>query len=204
MHRLPLYLYLMTIAALFVESSGIYGQLADIELWPEGRDARLYAGLFPVVAHPPCARWGRYWWGGPSSRQRYAKGDDGGCFENALACVRAFGGVLEHPSASSAWDAYGLKKPPRKGCWVPADSLGGFTCCVDQGHYGHRAQKATWLYANVPVLPALIWGKLLNISVDRSNRRAVRTGICQRMSKRERTATPKTFAELLVSIARRV
>ena len=32
--------------------------------------------------------------------------------------------------------------PPRFGGWVNADWLGGWTCCVEQGHYGHRARKA--------------------------------------------------------------
>lgn len=39
-----------------------------------------------------------------------------------------------------------------------ADFGGGWTCCVEQGHYGHRARKATWLYANGVDLPSLIWG----------------------------------------------
>jgi hypothetical protein len=76
----------------------------------EARDARLYAGPWPVVAHPPCERWGRYWHGGPSARVRRVKGDDAGCFASALASVRRYGGVLEHPAASSAWRAFGLNK----------------------------------------------------------------------------------------------
>lgn len=67
--------------------------------------------------------------------------------------------VLEHPAASSAWATFGLLAPPRAGGWVMADWEGGWTCCVDQGHYGHRAQKATWLYANGVELPRLTWGK---------------------------------------------
>jgi hypothetical protein len=39
------------------------------------------------------------------------KGDDGGCFISALEAVRKWGGVLEHPAASSAWKAFGLKEP---------------------------------------------------------------------------------------------
>jgi hypothetical protein len=63
--------------------------------------------------------------------------------------VRAFGGVLEHPEASHAWRRFGLLPPPRNGGWVAAGDMIGWTCCVEQGHYGHRARKATWLYAVV-------------------------------------------------------
>jgi hypothetical protein len=131
------------IAVLFALRDGPYAQVEGIELWDEKRDARLYDGPYPVIAHPPCERWGRYWHGGPSARVRRIKGDDGGCFAAALAAVRRFGGVLEHPAASAAWEAFGLNKPPRVGGWVNADFEGGWTCCVDQGYYGHRAQKAT-------------------------------------------------------------
>ena len=54
------------IAALYVQSNGVYADLAGVDPWYEARDARTYAGPWPVVAHPPCARWGRYWGGGPS------------------------------------------------------------------------------------------------------------------------------------------
>ena len=197
------------VAALFVLPDGPYADITGVDLWAKDRDARTYAGPFKVIAHPPCERWGRYWFGGPSARVRRVKGDDDGCFAAALAAVRRFGGVLEHPAASSAWDAFGLMKPPRAGGWVVADWEGGWTCCVDQGHYGHRAQKATWLYAVGVPLPMLKWGKSSNrVRLDdgfhsrEERRRAIRTGRCQRLSKRQRTETPPEFRDVLLSMAR--
>ena len=102
-----------TIAALYVETDGTYFGLPGIDPWDEKRDARLYAGPWPVVAHPPCQRWGRFWGGYPMQQPRLKLGDDNGCFAAALGSVRAFGGVLEHPEASHAWAAHGLNKPPK-------------------------------------------------------------------------------------------
>jgi hypothetical protein len=90
------------VAALYVATGGCYFGLPDVDPWDERRDARLYAGPHPVVAHPPCARWGNYWFGSPSSSKRFLLGDDEGCFAAALAAVRRFGGVLEHPKDSRA------------------------------------------------------------------------------------------------------
>lgn len=197
----------MTIAALYVMPGGAYFGLPDVDVWDVARDARLYAGPHPVVAHPPCERWGHYWYGGPSAKVRRIKGDDGGCFAAALAAVRRWGGVLEHPAASAAWDAFGLLRPPRAGGWVNADLVGGWTCCVDQGHYGHRAQKATWLYAHGVELPALVWCPApRTVEVDglsaAERRRRIKTGMCQRLSRSQRTATPPEFRDRLLSIAR--
>lgn len=136
----------MKVAALFVEKDGVYSNIEDVDAWDITRDARLYDGPWPVVAHPPCQRWGRYWSGGPSAKVKRTLGDDGGCFWNALESVRKFSGVLEHPEASHAWRTYGLTRPLRGGGWSKADDIGGWTCCVEQGHYGHPARKATWLY----------------------------------------------------------
>lgn len=198
------------IAALYVQRNGCYWNLPDVDPWDEERDARKYAGPWPVVAHPPCERWGRYWSGGPSARVRRLKGDDGGCFAAALDAVRTYGGVLEHPEASHAWAYHGLRAPPRCGGWVPAGDFRGYTCCVEQGHYGHRARKATWLYACAVVLPSLPWGKAPGdfARLDEGfhsieeRKRAIKTGACQRLSKNQRAATPPAFRDLLLSIAR--
>ena len=50
-----------TVAALYVEPQGVYVGVPGVDPWDEKRDARKYAGPHPVVAHPPCQRWGRFW-----------------------------------------------------------------------------------------------------------------------------------------------
>lgn len=198
------------IAALYVQEGGCYFGLPDVDPWDKHRDARLYDGPFAVVAHPPCERWGRYWGGSPRCWPRKKLGDDGGCFAAALASVRKFGGVLEHPEGSHAWRHFHLNTPPRTGAWVMADWDGGWTCCVEQGAYGHKARKATWLYANGVELPSLEWGKAEGdfIRLDdgyhsaEERARAVKTGACQRLSKKQSAATPILFRDLLLSIAR--
>ena len=83
------------VAALFVEADGIYAGMPGVDLWPIERDARKYAGPWPVVAHPPCERWGRFWHGSTRKPHQFALGDDGGCFASALASVRRYGGVRQ-------------------------------------------------------------------------------------------------------------
>jgi hypothetical protein len=143
--------------------AGCYFGLADVEPWDEQRDARRYGGPYPVVSHSPCPRWGRYWRGSPYAVARglndFKKGDDGGCFQHSLESLRKFGGVLEHPADSAAWDHFGLNKPPRSGGWVMADWFGGWTCYVEQGFYGHFSRKPTWLLAYHCDLPSLKWGE---------------------------------------------
>lgn len=47
------------IAALYIDERGPYVGLPGVDAWGISRDARLYEGPWPVVAHPPCARWCR-------------------------------------------------------------------------------------------------------------------------------------------------
>jgi hypothetical protein len=199
------------IAALYVLADGPYAGLPDVELWDEARDARLYAGPWSVVAHPPCARWGRYWFGGPSARLRRKLGDDDGCFAAALTAVRTWGGVLEHPEGSHAWRAFSLFTPPHRGGWISTGDGVGYTCCVEQGHYGHPARKKTWLYASRVELPSLAWGpSQARVKLDvgyhtaDERRRASRTGVCQRLSARQRQLTPEPFRDVLLAMARSV
>lgn len=200
------------IAALFVQKYGVYYGLDNVLPWDIEMDARLYAGPWPVVAHPPCERWGRYWGGGPmlaKTPKQKKLGDDDGCFESALNSVRAWGGVLEHPEASHAWRHFGLNTPPLSGGWVNADFLGGWTCCVEQGAYGHRARKRTWLYAYGVDIDSMKWGRaegefdLLDAGFHSKEERArmIKTGICQRLSKKQGAATPVAFRDLLITLA---
>jgi hypothetical protein len=197
------------IAALFVMTDGPYYGLPGVDPWDVERDARKYRGPYPVVAHPPCERWGRYWSGGPSASVRRELGDDAGCFAAALGAVRRWGGVIEHPEASHAFKLFGLPIPEFNGGWTERDLWGGASCCVAQGHYGHQAQKMTWLYAVNTELPELIWGRKpgqvqpdLGFHSAEERRRATRTGVCQRLSKRQRTVTPGPFRDLLINLAR--
>ena len=75
------------IAALYVERGGAYCGIPDVDPWDEARDARLYAGPHPVVAHPPCARWCRLA-GLVEARWGHKRGEDGGCFEIARGVSR--------------------------------------------------------------------------------------------------------------------
>lgn len=190
-----------TVAALFVQKGGAYWGLPDVDPWDIERDARKYAGPWPVVAHPPCQKWGALAavnyarWGGEHNRP----GNDDGCFAAALDCVRAYGGVLEHPKASRAWAAHGLTKPSHG--WTECAS-GGWVCEVWQSAYGHKANKATWLYAFDVALPDLNWSRCpAPFQVGFHDQRG-KAANKPTLSRREANATPLPFRDLLLSIAR--
>ena len=193
-----------TVAALFVQPRGSYFGAPGVELWDESRDARLYPGPHPVVAHPPCSRWCRLT-GLVEARWGHKKGDDGGCFASALASVRRWGGVLEHPAYSDAWPAFGLARPDRRGGWQRLP-CGGWTCHVEQGRYGHPAKKATWLYAHGVELPHLKWGSTPDTQITAlvswcGNR--VRSGENRpRVGKAAASKTPPEFRDVLLEMAR--
>lgn len=200
------------VAALYVDEGGPYASLPDVEVWGVTRDARTYAGPHPVVAHPPCARWGRYWFGGPSVRPENKRklGDDDGCFAAALASVERWGGVLEHPASSKAWAWHGIGSALR-GAWI-LTTRGGWTCELEQGRYGHRARKATWLYyvGSKPPAP-LDWGVSVATAAkdagycsaeERARGKRTPNDMLERMGHVERRRTPVPFAELLIAMAR--
>ena len=128
-----------------MEAGGAYYGLEGIDPWDIERDARTYPGPYPVVAHPPCNVWCQL---ASVNQARWGRmiGDDGGTFAAALAAVRRWGGVLEHPAYSLAWARYRLPVPTRGG-WTQALDDPGMTTEVCQAAYGHDARKRTWLYA---------------------------------------------------------
>ncbi len=167
------------VAALYVEKGGAYWNDPRIDPWDEERDARLYAGPLPVIAHPPCNRWVSY-------GDRTKRGEDGGCFEAALVAVRRFGGVLEHPARSQAWRKFALPRPVA-GVWRRYLDDPGWVIELDQHAYGFPTRKATWLYCvgapgDVHYSPAAALG-------------------CETLWSTERSKTPAAFREALIALA---
>jgi len=191
------------IAALFVEKNGCYYDLSNVDPWDKERDARKYIGFDPVIAHPPCQRWGKMAkvnfsrWGGKHN----APFNDGGCFFSALAAVRLNGGVLEHPAQTYAWDFFGLTKP-KKGCWVKAIDGYGWVCEVWQSAYGHQANKATWLYYVSKNKPFdLNWDRLIGTHQIGFQDQRGKAKNKPTLNKKEANATPIKFRDELILLA---
>ena len=185
------------VAVLFVDPTGPYRLLVS-DYWDAKRDARLYDGPRPVVAHPPCQLWVNF---AALNYQRYGgghnrPGNDGGCFASALASVRRWGGVLEHPAGSNAWPAHGLTAPGDTG-WKRV-ALSEWVCEVWQSVYGHPARKRTWLFYCGLTPPAEArWDRAPGTHqvgwFDRNK---------PTLSKKEASSTPPEFARYLIELAR--
>lgn len=191
------------VAALFVEKDGCYSDIPGVDAWDIARDARRYDGPYPVVAHPPCQLWGTMAavnyarWGGEHNRP----GNDGGCFQSALNAVRMFGGVIEHPAKSRAFDAYGLTKPKSLG-WQPCRT-GGWVCEVWQSAYGHRANKATWLYYVGSGRPAeMDWSRPVGSHQIGFHDQRGKARNKPTLSRKEANATPIAFRDALLALVR--
>lgn len=186
-----------TVAALYVHANGIYREIPGVDLWPEERDARTYAGPYPVVGHPPCPRWGRLRHVGGRP------GEDGGCFAACLEHVERYGGVLEHPESSLAWATFGLPRPRMPGGWWRTAGRPGWACHIEQGQYGHPARKPTWLYyvGDAPP-PPMRWGPGPAPTAYVCSGPRVPAGVRVMSSTTEREVTPSELARVLVALAR--
>lgn len=190
------------VAVLFVLPDSIYKTLPGCDCYDADRDARTYTGTVPVVAHPPCQLWGAMApinykrWGGEHNKP----GNDGGLFSFALDTVRRCGGVLEHPAKTRAWGKYGLTKPQGTGWQRTLD--GGWVCEVWQSAYGHRANKATWLYCvGLPDVPTR-WDRPQGTHQIGFRDQRGKDANKPTLPKREANHTPCEFAEYLVALAR--
>jgi hypothetical protein len=180
----------MMISVLFARSDSIYKSL-NCDVWDINRDARNWPGGNPVVAHPPCRAWGRL--------RHFARprADEKELAIWAVKQVRENGGILEHPSQSTLWEAAGLPSPGQ------SDGHGGYTLWISQWWFGHRADKATWLYIvgcvaeNLPQMPFKI-GEPSHVVQSRK-----RQGHKPHISKAEREHTPVELAKWLIETASR-
>lgn len=181
------------VAVLFARQDSVYKTLPDCDVYDIDRDARTFDGGCPVVAHPPCRSWGRL--------RQFAKPrqDERNLGRLAVALVREFGGVLEHPAESTLWDAQMLPRPG-----AGRDQWGGWTLPINQHWWGHRAEKATWLYivgvepGEIPDMPMVLGKATHCIRPTKSYPRL------PSVTKAEREHTPPDLARWLVDLARRV
>lgn len=183
-----------TVAVLFARVDSHYKTLPGVEVYDMERDARTYDGPWPVVAHPPCRAW--------ATLRHHAKPrpDERNLGRLAVALVREFGGVLEHPHRTTLWKAQGL--PAVGAC----DVFGGFTLVIDQNWWGHRAQKRTRLYvvgcrpADVPAMPLRLGEATHTVGLWSGRDKAT----CRpSIAKHEYESTPPELAAWLVELARR-
>lgn len=180
----------MKIAVLFARSDSIYKTLAA-DVWDEDRDARQFPGGVQVVAHPPCRAWGRL--------RRFAKPapHEKDLARFAVAQVRRWGGVLEHPAGSMLWTDQNLPLPGQR------DHFGGWTLAAPQKWWGHQCEKASWFYivgcapTEIPTLP-LALHEATHVIQSRK-----RTDYRPHVSKADRERTPPALATWLIELAAR-
>lgn len=180
------------IAALFVRKDSHYKAMPGVDCWDAERDARNWPGGCPIIAHPPCAQWGRLSNFAHSIPAQKALGP------LAVKWVREWGGVLEHPSFSKLWAHENIPQPG-KGC----DEYGGYTLPISQKWFGHKAEKQTWLYivgVAIKDLPVMAYSMAEPTHVvSRSRRKTLRL---PEVSRRERELTPVDLAQWLVQVTR--
>ena len=185
---------MQTVAVLFARADSVYKTIPGCDVYDMERDARIYDGPHPVVAHPPCRAW--------ATLRHHAKPrpDERNLGRLAVALVREFGGVLEHPHRTTLWQAQRLPEAGRM------DAYGGFTLVIDQNWWGHRAQKRTRLYVvgceprNVPDMPLKLGEATHTVGLwSGRNKQTCRPSV----NKSEYESTPPDLAAWLVELARR-
>ena len=174
------------ISVLFAARESIYKTIPGLDVWDIDRNALNWPGGNRGIFHPPCRLWSK-WLRHLSTAPRE---------ERNLALwsvdqVRKEGGILEHPACSLLWTEARLPKPGTGDTY-------GFSIALYQQWFGHKAQKATWLYIcdikSLPEIPFVLgdpavrgpWGH----EVKHRN--------VERLSKAERHGTPLKFALWLV------
>lgn len=180
------------VAVLYARRDTVYRSMPEVrDVYDIDRDARTYAGPFPVVAHPPCRAWGRL--------RHFARPVAGemDLARHAVSVVRRYGGILEHPVGSLLWRDQGLP-PPGAGY----DAFGGWSFGAPQFWWGHEAYKLSVFYVcgvrvmDMPCMPFAL-GDAPKVLETRKKTGPKRPSL----SKSDRERTPLRLASWLVEVA---
>ena len=180
---------LRPVTVLYTMPKSIYLGMPGVDCWGEDRDARLWPGGTPVVAHPPCRLWCklRHFSTAPPEEKELAR--------HAVRMVRECGGVLEHPMDSTLWPDQDLPPPGR------SDNH-GYTLAFPQRWFGHVAEKMSWFYV-VGVRPMDLPDITLVLGyATHQVRRLTRDKKKIPLGKGESSFTPPALASWLVAVAR--
>jgi hypothetical protein len=186
-----------TVAVLFARADSIYKTLPGCDVYDIERDARTFVGGMPVVAHPPCRSWGRL------AHMAKPAPHEKDLARFAVSRVRSCGGVLEHPAWSTLWADQDMPAPGM------VDAVGGWTLGIHQWWWGHRAEKATWLYVvgcaphRIPEIPMRLGEATHVIASSRQRQNRGHPQFRPEVTKAEREHTPPALAAWLVELARR-
>lgn len=188
----------MKIAILFARADSVYKDMPDTDVYDIERDARTWPGGGAGVYHPPCRAWGQL------SHMAKPRPDEKDLARWSIAQIRKFGGVLEHPKKSKLWPDQGLPRPGQR------DKNGGFTMPIFQSWWGHKAEKATFLYVSgiepweLPDFPIRMGDATHVVGTSGRRRDGTRDKSRPEITKAEREHTPPALAEWLVEVARRI
>jgi hypothetical protein len=180
------------ITVLCVRKDSIYKKLG-CDCYDQDRDMNTWAGGNAVIAHPPCAQWGKF--------RQFATNDPG---EKILAMkcielVRLFGGILEHPASSKLFD----KILPLPG---QTDEWGGYSICINQHWFSHPCEKKTLLYIvncaekELPPIPLCLDAVQYVIAPCKTKKGNFPNGK-KTLSKSRRDKTPIDLATWLIRVA---
>lgn len=181
------------VPVLCTDPAGPYHRLPGFVPFDQYRDARTFTGPGPLIAHPPCAQWGRL--------RAFSNADPAA---KALAIhtvnlIRRHGGILEHPAHSTLWQE----------CRLPSPSVGhrdplSYTLDVSLRWWGFPAEKRTWLWIHgiqvrdLPDLPFPMEPVRQVIEPNRHDRHL------PRLPKSQRHITPDALALWLQQAVRNI
>lgn len=180
-----------TVSILFVRKDSVYKTLG-VDCWDIERDATNWPGGNAIVCHPPCRAWGQL------SHFAHPLPGEKELAIQSVEWIRKWGGVLEHPAASRLWPTLNLPKPGKY------DEYGGFSVCIDQFWFGHKAVKKPLLYivgcnqCQLPSIPLRL--DAIEYVVDKSKNNKGKTPQ-KYLTKPEREHTPLKLAQWLIEVA---
>ena len=183
----------INVSALFVRKDSVYKKLG-VDSWDKERNALEWPGGNPIIAHPPCRAWGQL-----SHMANPEPGEKELAFFS-IDMIRKFGGVLEHPRASKLWPDH-LPLPGE------VDDYGGYSICVDQFWWGHKAKKNTLLYivgcskSRLPSIPMSF--DAVEYTVSSKIKKKSGRRIKKEIPKSDREKTPIDLAKWLIDVAQK-